>query len=70
MYKPGLSQRPTAVIVNKMDVQSARENFETIREQYPQLHVYPISAKYGDGIDGLMARFRHIYDQHLKPPAS
>ena len=61
-YKEGLSQRPTVIAVNKMDLPEAEENFKAIKEKYEPLgiEVCPISAATNTGLDDLMQKVADI----------
>lgn len=61
-YKEGLSNRPCAVIVNKMDLPDAQK---TLADLSPSLPVFPISAKFRQGIEPLLIHLRQLYDRHL-----
>ncbi len=53
LYDPMLSSRPWLVVANKMDLPSADENLELLREKFPKVSIVPISAANGEGIDTL-----------------
>jgi GTP-binding protein len=53
LYDPMLSSRPWLIVANKMDLPSANENLETLREKFPKTRIVPISAASGEGIDML-----------------
>jgi GTP-binding protein len=53
LYDPTLSSRPWLVVANKMDLPNANENLETLRERFPKISIFPISAAKGEGIDAL-----------------
>lgn len=66
-YKDNLATRPTAVIVNKMDVEGAEEKLADFTRQLQQdslshLRVIAISAKYGQNLSELLIHFRELYD--------
>lgn len=56
-YKEGLSERPTVIAVNKMDIPEAQENFEKIKDKYESdlVKVFPISAATNTGLDDMLA---------------
>jgi GTP-binding protein len=62
-YQDGLSQRPHAIIGNKIDVEGAKE---TLAELQARVHlpVFGISAKHRVGIEPLLAHLRKMYDTH------
>lgn len=55
-YKEGLSDRPTVIAVNKMDLPQAEENFERIKAEYESesVKVFPISAATNTGLDDML----------------
>jgi GTP-binding protein len=53
LYDPTLSSHPWFVVANKMDLPSANENLELLRERFPKITIVPISAANGEGIDVL-----------------
>jgi GTP-binding protein len=53
LYDPTLSSRPWLVVANKMDLPNASENLDTLRERFPKISIFPISAAKGEGIDAL-----------------
>ncbi|KAK3085390.1 hypothetical protein FSP39_002619 [Pinctada imbricata] len=61
-YGKGLSERPFAVIGNKMDLSVADENLGLLRER-TNLPVIPVSAKFRTGTLELMIHLREMYDR-------
>jgi GTP-binding protein len=53
LYDPALSSRPWLVAANKMDLPDANENLEMLRERFPKISIFPMSAANGQGIDAL-----------------
>src|SRR5215831_20638857 len=53
LYDPRLSNRPWHIIANKMDLPTARERVETLRNRFPNIEILPTSAAKGEGIDSL-----------------
>jgi GTPase len=53
LYDPMLSSRQWLVVANKMDLPSANENLELLRERFPNVTIVPISAAQGEGIAAL-----------------
>jgi len=69
-YKQGLGDRPSAVIVNKIDLAENRENLsdcfqKQLADSIDQQSIFPISAKYGIGIMPLLAHLRLLYDKDM-----
>ena len=56
LYDPLLSQRPWFVIANKMDLSTAEENLNGLRQKFPKIDIVPVSAATGEGIDELKKR--------------
>lgn len=67
-YDPGLSQRPQAVVANKMDLSEAREKLEILKNSVTQ-RVIPVSALTGENTEELILHLRELYDGcgHGKP---
>ncbi|XP_013402100.1 mitochondrial ribosome-associated GTPase 2 [Lingula anatina] len=63
-FETGLSERPHAIIGNKIDLPKARKNLDLLREKV-QLPVYPVSAKFLLNIEELKCHIRKIYDEHI-----
>lgn len=68
-YEPGLSQRPQAIVANKMDLPEAREKLETLRSQVTQ-RVIPVSALTGQNTEELILHLRELYDGYLQDDRS
>ena len=66
LWNPVLLERPVLPVLSKLDLPSARENYELLRERIPGLR--GISAATGEGVrDVLFAAFQTI--QATPPPA-
>ncbi|XP_076596201.1 mitochondrial ribosome-associated GTPase 2 [Chaetodon auriga] len=63
-YEPGLSQRPQAVIANKMDLPEAPEKLKTLKSLVSQ-RVIPVSALTGQNTEELILHLRELYDGYL-----
>ena len=72
-YRPGLSSRMSAIIVNKMDIPSANDNIltfmEALKEEYKDSEtkpppVFEVSGKLGSNIQPLLEFVRQIYDEN------
>ncbi|XP_068453636.1 mitochondrial ribosome-associated GTPase 2 [Clinocottus analis] len=63
-YEPGLSQRPQAIVANKMDLPEAREKIEALRSCVTQ-RVIPVSALTGENTEELILHLRELYDSYL-----
>ncbi len=64
-WNPRLAERPTLPVISKLDLPDAREHFERLREQIPNLR--GISAATGEGVrDLLFEVYRTI--QTTRPP--
>ncbi|XP_008298220.1 mitochondrial ribosome-associated GTPase 2 [Stegastes partitus] len=64
-YEPGLSQRPQAIIANKMDLPEAKEKLQTLKNQVTQ-RVIPVSALTGHNTEELILHLRELYDGYLQ----
>ncbi len=58
LYDPTLSQRPWAVIANKMDLESAAENLKRFKRSVRKAPVLTISADRAEGIEEVKAFLR------------
>lgn len=61
-YSPGLSERPHAVIGNKIDLPVSEENLKLLQEQI-SLPIFAVSAKKGTNINDLLLHIRSLYDK-------
>lgn len=62
-YSPGLSERPHAVIGNKIDLPVSEENLKLLQEQI-SLPIFAVSAKKGTNINDLLLHLRSLYDKY------
>ncbi|XP_008317544.1 mitochondrial ribosome-associated GTPase 2 isoform X3 [Cynoglossus semilaevis] len=68
-YEPGLSQRPRAIVANKLDLPDAREKLETLRSRVTE-RVIPVSALTGQNTEELILHLRELYDGYLQEQGS
>lgn len=59
-YDPALLQKPCLIVLNKIDVEGAKENVQRFREKYPSFEIMEISALQGEGLPPLVARLREL----------
>lgn len=67
-YKKDLSQRPLAIVVNKMDTEDSEEKFHQLKlhleeDNLNHLRLFPVSAKYGSNLTELLIYFRQLYNE-------
>ena len=62
-FLPGLSERPHAVIGNKMDLDISKENFLQL-QKHTHLPVIPVSAKNRQNLRQLLKHLRKLYELH------
>lgn len=62
-YQEGLSERPHAVIGNKMDLEIARENLKDL-QNHTDLPIFPVSAANRSNITPLLLHLRELYDKY------
>ena len=60
-YQPGLSERPNAVIGNKMDLPESRKNFLELQKRV-SIPVIPISGEQRQNLQQLLTHMRKLYD--------
>lgn len=63
-YEPDLSQRPQAIIANKMDLPDTRSKLEALKNLVTR-RVIPVSAVTGQNTEELLLYLRELYDDHL-----
>ncbi|XP_028266034.1 mitochondrial ribosome-associated GTPase 2 [Parambassis ranga] len=68
-YEPGLSQRPQAIIANKVDLPEACEKIQTFKSQVSQ-RVIAVSALTGYNTEELILHLRELYDGYLQGEGS
>ncbi|NXX86896.1 MTG2 GTPase, partial [Urocolius indicus] len=68
-YKKGLSERPSVVIGNKIDLPQSRINLPLLTEQVDE-RVIALSALTGDNLEELVLHLREMYDTHVKTEQS
>ena len=61
-YSKTLSLCPQIVAANKMDLPGASENLEKLKEQLPDITIFPISAATGQGVKELMIEAGRVLD--------
>ena len=64
-YHPGLSERPHAVVGNKIDLPESRDNLASLQEHI-SLPVIAISAQYIMNIEELKVHLRQLYEEDMK----
>lgn len=64
-YQQGLSERPHAVIGNKMDLEVAKQNLKDL-QNHTHLPVFPVSAKNRSNIIPLLLHLRKLYDKYAE----
>jgi GTPase len=67
LYDPALSKRPWYIIANKIDLPGVSENLEALRNQFRTIDVTGISAKTGEGIEGLKRKLQ-VWVGETVPP--
>lgn len=58
LYDRRLSQRPWAIVANKMDLPTGEENLQVVAQRFPNIRVIPVSAERGEGIPDLKEQMR------------
>ncbi len=61
-YSDKLSKKKEIIVANKMDLESAKDNLEKFKKEYPNLKIFPISALNNDGINELLIEIANILD--------
>ncbi|OQV19781.1 Mitochondrial ribosome-associated GTPase 2, partial [Hypsibius exemplaris] len=63
MYRPGLADRPCAIVGNKIDLPEAVANLPAFEAEV-KMPVFPVSAMKGMNITALLMHIRKLYDEH------
>lgn len=58
LYDARLSTRPWCIVANKMDLPGSEENLAALRQRFANVHVIPLAAEEGQGIDALREQLR------------
>lgn len=62
LYQPGLTQRPSLIVANKMDLDESKENLKQFRKE-TGVDLIPVSATTGEGLDPLRAAIHTLLDK-------
>ena len=61
LYSPELALRPVIIVANKMDIPTAQEHLERLKEAVEDRHeIFPVSAATGEGLKALMYRIAQL----------
>merc|ERR1712059_19948 len=60
-YRPGLADKPAAVIANKMDLEEAEEKLASLRDVVG-MEIIPVSGKYGLNLVQLLKTIKNMKD--------
>ncbi|KAM5304843.1 mitochondrial ribosome-associated GTPase 2 isoform 3-T3 [Glossophaga mutica] len=63
-YQRGLSQRPHAVVANKVDLPEARANLPELQARLGGTAI-ALSAVTGENLEGLLLRLKELHDTHV-----
>lgn len=64
-YEQSLSQRPHAIIGNKLDLPQSRRNLPLLKERVEH-RVIPLSALTGENLEELLLHLKALYDDYVK----
>lgn len=59
-YNPALLDKPSLVVLNKMDLESSDVNIKRFQETFPHIQAFPISALNQEGIQPLVQAIRSL----------
>ncbi len=59
-YNPSLLEKPSLVVLNKIDVEGARANVKRFQEAFPSIPSFPLSALQNEGIQPLVQATRPL----------
>jgi GTP-binding protein len=60
LYMKGLSTRKSIIIANKMDLEASKENLQLLQQEYPNAHIFPISAATDEDFSELKIKMREL----------
>lgn len=63
-YEQGLSERPHAVVANKIDLPQARANLPTLQAHLGGKAI-ALSAVTGENLEELLLRIKELHDEHM-----
>ena len=67
LYDEELLKKPSAIVINKMDLLEDKENDENkIKEIFPEYSTFLISAKKKEGLEPMLIYLRQQYDEYLE----
>nr|XP_056700978.1 mitochondrial ribosome-associated GTPase 2 [Euleptes europaea] len=64
-YEEGLSNRPHAIIGNKLDLPQSKSNLALLKERVEH-RVIPLSALTGENLEELFLHLKELYDDYIK----
>lgn len=62
-FNEKLKNKKEIVIANKMDLETAKENLELFKAEFPQVKVYEISALNNEGFDEMLVDLANMLDE-------
>ncbi|CAI4220789.1 unnamed protein product [Auanema sp. JU1783] len=65
-YRKGLVNRPSCVVINKIDLDQNNIDRSVVEKMFPGLPCFFVSAKYGEGLTELLTYLRSIHDLETK----
>ena len=67
-FNPKLMKKPSVIVANKMDMESAKENLKEFQEKVPDKKIYPISSLNSEGLSELLLALADLVDQVHEEP--
>eukprot|EP00761_Pharyngomonas_kirbyi_P002939 gb/GECH01002943.1/.p1 GENE.gb/GECH01002943.1/~~gb/GECH01002943.1/.p1 ORF type:complete len:358 (+),score=36.53 gb/GECH01002943.1/:1-1074(+) len=67
-YQKGLAGRAVAVVANKMDMPGASEHLSQLKERWPKLPIFPVSASRRTNLSPLLLHVRRYIEEHIEDP--
>ena len=77
MYEDGMSQRPHAIVANKIDLEMGERNLAHLQRKlrhddtvdFDALDILPISARFGTNVLDVMSFVRDFCEKHSTRPS-
>jgi GTPase len=60
LYSEDLGKRPWSIVANKIDIPESAENLGRLRERFPKIPIWPLSAETGEGIEALRVHLNEM----------
>uniref|UniRef100_A0A914YD77 OBG-type G domain-containing protein n=1 Tax=Panagrolaimus superbus TaxID=310955 RepID=A0A914YD77_9BILA len=63
LYNEEMIEKPSAIVINKMDL--SKDSTENVQSYFPNMKVFPISAKNKENLEPMLIYLRQEYDAYV-----